>query len=113
MQNAQQVFYYFHVPKTDHTIAIAREGCGTSTVRIGLRGVLASIQFDHQLGARAGEVHNVPPDRVLSAKSHLGMEFSQPSPESLFSLCLIAPQPSGDNGFSLEHPPPHPIPLRP
>ena len=69
VQNTWKISHDVAVPETDHTIAVAGKHCGAKFVRFGLRGMLASIQLDDQLGAGAGKIGNILANWVLSAES--------------------------------------------
>src|SRR5439155_26093797 len=57
----------FVVPKTDHFPALALQTSRSLCIGRPVR-VLATIEFDHDLVPAAGEVGDVPADRMLSAE---------------------------------------------
>jgi hypothetical protein len=75
------------VPETKHSVPLSLEP-GCSHVIVGLLViVLASIDLDDQPLLQADEVHDVSPERVLSAKPvSFELSFPQSTPQNTFGI---------------------------
>jgi hypothetical protein len=58
--------------------------------------VLAAVEFDRKLEARAGEIDDVTADRMLAAKAVRTLQFTKSSPQTFLYLRRITPQFAGN-----------------
>ncbi len=79
-QNSRQVANHVTIPEADYAIPTKRYLRGTHRIRFLLRRMLASIDFNYQLLRRAGEIGNIPTDRMLAAEAHRWKGFAKTPP---------------------------------
>jgi hypothetical protein len=58
--------------------------------------VLAAIELDRELEARAGEIDNVMANGMLSAKTVRALQFTKSAPQTFLYLRRVAPQSSSN-----------------
>jgi hypothetical protein len=73
--NPLRIAKYIMVPESDNSIAFCFDQSGPFRVHFTI--VLAAIAFDYQVGAVAGEVHDVVAQRHLAPEAGLGERLAQ------------------------------------
>jgi hypothetical protein len=64
LQHTPNVFHHIPIPEPGYPIAAARDLDGSILILTAKR-VLPAVELDCQFHRRAGEIHDVPADRVL------------------------------------------------
>jgi hypothetical protein len=95
-EHTGQIIDHVAIPKPDDAIPApgnrARAGC----VYLLLRCVLAAVEFDRKLEARAGEIDDVTADRMLAAKAVRTLQFTKSAPQTFLYLRRVTPQFAGN-----------------
>ena len=85
-QHSRKVANHIAIPKPDHAIPTKRYLRSSYSIRLLLRRMLTPIEFNYQPRRRAGEVGNIPPDRMLAAETHCWKGFAKTPPQPRFGF---------------------------
>jgi hypothetical protein len=92
-QHAPNVFHDITVPESDYPIAAPRNLPGSNLINFSAISMLSAVEFNDELCLRAGEIHDVSPDRVLPTEAVGKPEVAQLPPQPPLGLRHIPPQP--------------------
>src|SRR5438874_12979396 len=100
-------------PEAQDTKAVRLQPGRTPVVLLGLVGVLAAVDLDHQTDLQASEIRYVGPQRNLApepvARELVG---AQAPPELFLRVCLLPPKASCTLACHILSPSPQPSPAR-
>lgn len=111
--DAVSVLHDIVVPETDHAVAVGFDDLGPYRIG-GAARVLASVTFDGEAQAAAGEVRDEVSDRVLAGELDAQLFCAQSRPQTALGIGHVASQFARYAGQSLFHcrrtPIPNPFP---
>ena len=95
LQHCVHVHQYVVIPKAKHSITTPFQISRPPLICLGLRCMLATIEFDHQPTFNRTKISDERADRMLSTKLCIAeLSVAQPRPEFAFRIGLLAPQPA-------------------
>jgi len=97
-EHALEIVEHVIVSETEDTVAVLRELVGATVIGVFIGRVLAAIELDGNLCLRAGEIDDVPPDRMLAAKFPFAELFAQSVPHEALDVRRIAAETPRDPG---------------
>lgn len=95
IEQAVEVVHHFAVPEADHPEALRFDVTRAPRISIERFGVLAAVDFDHELVPEGQEIGNVGADRRLPTKLCFRERLAQRSPENAFGVGHVAAQAAG------------------
>ena len=97
-QHAIEIVEYVVVPEAQDAVTVSCELDGAAVIGVFIGRVLAAIELDSNLCLRAGEIDDVPPDRMLAAKFPFAELFAQRVPQKAFDVGGVAAETPSDPG---------------
>jgi hypothetical protein len=95
-EHTGQIINHVAIPEADDAIPTPGNRDRAGCVYLLLRCVLAAVEFDRELEARAGEIDDVAADRMLSAKTVGTLQFTESAPQTFLYLRRVTPQFAGN-----------------
>jgi hypothetical protein len=89
IQNLLRVKQDLVIPETKNLETSRLEKIRSRTIWIGKIRMLPAIDFDHQAGLEADEIHHESTDRMLSAEFDAQLLVAQMGPELRFGISLL------------------------